>query len=137
MCTTYLLYKEREATYATANSVFMLSCAKDGCMGHLCFDCLQKACFSGTRSSQDPSTCPHCRRQVNSYSYAVFSALKTVDALQTKIQTSSTEVTRLTRICLQSYLQSCLHCSLQVLMSQPDNLESAIESIHVCDGINN
>ena len=86
-----------EVTYATANSVFVLSCAKDGCMGHLCFDCLQKACFSGTRSSQDPPACPHCRRQVSSYSYAVFQAIKNVDALQTKIETSSAEVTRLTK----------------------------------------
>lgn len=31
-----------DTLYATANSAFVLSCADDGCKGHLCFDCLQK-----------------------------------------------------------------------------------------------
>jgi hypothetical protein len=87
-----------DVVYSTANSAFVLSCSADGCQGHLCFDCLQKACFSGTRSSQDGGgLCPHCRRAVDSYSYAFFAAHKNVSALQDKLSASDAEVKRLTK----------------------------------------
>ena len=38
-----------DTIYATANSAFVLSCADDGCKGHLCFDCLHKESFPATR----------------------------------------------------------------------------------------
>ena len=86
-----------EVTYSTSNSVFTLSCAAVGCQGHLCFDCLQKAVFPGNRSSQDGATCPHCRRAVDSYSYAFFAAHKNVSALQDKLTASDADVKRLTK----------------------------------------
>ena len=86
-----------EVIYSTANSSFVLSCAKEGCQGHLCFDCLQKAVFPGNRSSQDGTTCPHCRRTVDSYSYAFFAAHKNVSALQDKLTASDADAKRLTK----------------------------------------
>ena len=85
-----------EVTYSTANSVFVLSCAAEGCQGHLCFECVQKAVFPGNRSS-DGSTCPHCRRVVNSYSYAFFASHKNVSVLQDKLSASEAEVKLLTK----------------------------------------
>ena len=79
-----------DVVYASANSAFALSCAKDGCKGHMCFDCISKAVFPGNRSV-DP-TCPHCRRVVLSYSYAFFETHKSVDALQGKIAQLESEV---------------------------------------------
>ena len=86
-----------DVTYSTANSVFTLSCSAEGCQGHMCFDCVQKAVFPGTRSSQDGSSCPHCRRVVDSYSYAFFAAHKNVSILQDKLSASDAEVKRLTK----------------------------------------
>lgn len=86
-----------DVLYSTANSAFVLSCAKDGCQGHLCFECLQRAVFPGNRSSQDATTCPHCRRAVLGYSYAFFAAHKNVSALQDKLTASEAEVGRLTK----------------------------------------
>ena len=86
-----------DVIYSTSNSVFVLSCAAEGCQGHLCFDCLQKAVFSGNRSSQDGATCPHCRRAVDSYSYLCFAAHKNVSTLQDKLSASDAEVKRLTK----------------------------------------
>ena len=86
-----------DVTYSTGSSVFVLSCSAEGCQGHLCFDCLQKAVFPGNRSSQDGATCPHCRRTVSSYSYAVFASHKNVSDLQDKLSASQAEVKRLTK----------------------------------------
>ena len=86
-----------EVIYSTANSVFVLSCAADGCQGHLCFDCVQKAVFPGNQTAQDDSKCPHCRRVVDSYSYAFFAAHKNVSTLQDKLSASDAEVKRLTK----------------------------------------
>jgi hypothetical protein len=85
-----------EVVYSTANATFTLSCAAEGCQGNLCFDCLQKAVFPGNRSS-DGSNCPHCRRAVDSYSYAFFASHKNVSALQDKLSASDAEVKRLTK----------------------------------------
>jgi hypothetical protein len=86
-----------DVLYSTASSAFVLSCAKDGCQGHLCFECLQRAVFPGNRSSQDATTCPHCRRAVLGYSYAFFAAHKNVSALQDKLTASEAEMGRLTK----------------------------------------
>ena len=83
-----------DTIYATANSAFVLSCADDGCKGHLCFDCLQKAVFPG--NAQD-KTCPHCRRAVATYSYAFFTTHKSVSQLQDKVGMAEIEVNRLTK----------------------------------------
>ena len=83
-----------DTLYATANSAFVLSCADDGCKGHLCFDCLQKAVFPG--NAQD-KTCPHCRRSVATYSYAFFGTHKSVSQLQDKVAMAEVEVNRLTK----------------------------------------
>ena len=76
---------------------FVLSCAGDGCQGHLCFDCVSKAVFPGNRSSQDGAHCPHCRRVVDSYSYAFFAAHTNVSALQDKLAASDAELKRLNK----------------------------------------
>ena len=81
-----------DTIYATANSAFVLSCADDGCKGHLCFDCLQKAVFPGNAQEK---TCPHCRRSVASYSYAFFGTHKSVSQLQDKVGMAEIEVNRL------------------------------------------
>ena len=86
-----------EVMYPTSNSVFALSCAAEGCQGHMCFDCLQKAVFPGNRSSEDGASCPHCRRAVNSYSYLCFAAHKNVSTLQDQLTASDAKVQRLTR----------------------------------------
>jgi uncharacterized Zn-finger protein len=83
-----------DTLYATANSAFVLSCADDGCKGHLCFDCLQKAVFPG--NAQEKS-CPHCRRAVTTYSYAFFGTHKCVSQLQDKVGMAEIEVNRLTK----------------------------------------
>ena len=84
-----------DVIYSTSNSVFALSCSADGCQGHLCYECVQKAVFPGNRSSQDGATCPHCRRAVDSYSYLCFAAHKNVSTLQDKLSASDAEVKRL------------------------------------------
>ena len=83
--------------YFTPNSAFSLSCAAQGCQGHLCFDCLQKAVFPGNRISLDDTKCPHCRRVVDSYSYAFFAAHSHVSSLQDRLSASDVEVKRLTK----------------------------------------
>jgi uncharacterized Zn-finger protein len=83
-----------DTIYATANSAFVLSCADDGCKGHLCFDCLQKAVFPGNAQEK---TCPHCRRAVATYSYAFFTTHKSVSQLQDKVGMAEIEVNRLTK----------------------------------------
>ena len=83
-----------ETLYATANSVFVLSCADDGCKGHMCFDCMQRAVFPG--NAQEKS-CPHCRRAVATYSYAFFGTHKCVSELQDKVGLAEIEVGRLKR----------------------------------------
>ena len=83
-----------DTVYATANSAFVLSCADDGCKGHLCFDCLQKAVFPGNAQEK---TCPHCRRAVATYSYAFFTTHKSVSQLQDKVGMAEIEVNRLTK----------------------------------------
>ena len=83
-----------DTLYATANSAFVLSCADDGCKGHLCFDCMQKAVFPGNAQEK---TCPHCRRSVATYSYAFFGTHKSVSQLQDKVAMAEVEVNRLTK----------------------------------------
>ena len=79
---------------ATANSVFSLSFANNGCKGHMCFDCMQGAVFPGNAQEK---TCPHCRRAVATYSYAVFGTHKSVSQLQDKLGLAEIEVSRLTK----------------------------------------
>ena len=83
--------------YFTPNSAFSLSCAAQGCQGHLCFDCLQQAVFPGNQIALDDSKCPHCRRVVDSYSYAFFGAHRFVSTLQDRLSASAVEVERLTK----------------------------------------
>ena len=59
----------------------------------MCYDCIQKAVFPGNNGAQD-AICPHCRRAVSNYSYAFFSAFKTVAYLQERLSAVESEVGR-------------------------------------------
>ena len=83
-----------DVLYATANSAFVLSCAKEGCRGHLCYDCMQRAVFPGNSSG---ATCPHCRRAVTGYAYAFFPTFKSLSKFQDRITQLETKVSRLNK----------------------------------------
>jgi len=82
-----------DTVYATANHAFALNCADEGCKAHTCFDCMQKAVFSG--SGNQDKLCPHCRRPVHSYSYAFFSVCQDMKALREQLAAADAEATHL------------------------------------------
>ena len=80
--------------YESANAAFVLNCADEGCRAHLCFQCVQRGVFANLNQDK---LCPHCRRPASSFSYAFFSAHKSVNALRDKIYAKKIEATRLTK----------------------------------------
>ena len=53
---------------ATANSAFSLSCANDGCKGHMCFDCMQRAVFPETHKRRHVPTAAVPWRRIHTLS---------------------------------------------------------------------
>ncbi len=74
-------------TYATANHCLSLSCAGDGCRGHLCHDCMQEAVFTGVNEAR----CPYCRRCVSGYQFAIFPLMKTLKSVQARLDEVETD----------------------------------------------
>ena len=82
-----------QSVHETSSDAFVLSCSDEGCKAMLCFDCMQKAVFASTGNRQ--KLCPHCRRPATSYSYAVFSMHKNLNALRHKVFAKEAEADRL------------------------------------------
>ena len=82
-----------EKIYETGNHAFTLSCAEEGCRGHMCWECIQKAVFSNMHDQK----CPHCRRSVTSYTYALFSNCKLIASLEEKLSSAQADLGALKR----------------------------------------
>ena len=76
-----------EKVYETGNHAFALSCADEGCRSNMCWDCLQKAVFSGMHEQK----CPHCRRTVTGHTYALFANYKLAASLEEKLSSAQAE----------------------------------------------
>ena len=81
-----------DTVYANANAAFVLNCADEGCRANMCLQCLMKGVFANPNLEK---LCPHCRRPATSYSYAFFSAHKSVTALRDKVSATEAKATRL------------------------------------------
>lgn len=77
--------------YLTANHALSLNCSSQGCRADLCYDCANKAVFTGA----DEAKCPHCRRAVDGYGYAAFSLKRKFDELEDRTETSETTLKKL------------------------------------------
>ena len=76
-----------QKAYATANHCLSLSCAGEGCRGHLCHDCVHEAVFTGVNEAR----CPYCRRCVSGYHFALFPLMKTLNSVQARLDEAETD----------------------------------------------
>ena len=79
-----------EGMYCSANSACVLSCASEGWVGEMCFDCVQKSVFPGNKSNG--ATCPRCERVVLGYSYAFFAFYRNRSSMQDRLAALDAEV---------------------------------------------
>ncbi len=73
--------------YVTPSHCLSLSCATEGCRGHLCHDCVHEAVFTGVNEAR----CPFCRRCVSGYQFALFPLMKKLTSVQTRLDEAETD----------------------------------------------